>query len=309
MRRLSRLHSPSDALFDRIRRDWESKRSRSGRALVLVAVFLGSIAIIELRRLGLLPAAMRPIVPDVSHLAAIAWSLSILLVFEIVELILALEKSVAGALGVQLEVYSLILLRDAFVQLSEFGEPLVVAGHWNAVFAMAADAAGAILLFLITNWYRRLQRHTRITPDQSMQTLFVSIKKLIGLLLLLVILGLIAFDISSVASGNGAILIFDVFFTTLVFADVLLAFVSLGFSQSHPVVFRNFGFAFVAVLLRLALASEDFYRPAMGVAAGIVALGVTFAYNDSLKPIPLLRDRPGSEPDGSGDQEQRESRG
>lgn len=293
MPRLLHPEGPTDALFNRVRGSWESKRSRSGRAVILVAAFLGSIVVIELRRLGLLPESVREIVPDVSHLAAIAWSLSVLLVFEIVELILALEKSVAGALGVQLEVYSLILLRNAFVQLSEFGEPLVVAGHWNAVFAMGADAAGAILLFLITNWYRRMQRHSRITPDQTSQDRFVSIKKVISLLLLGVLVALIAYDIWSATGGEGHIITFDAFFTTLVFADVLLAFVSLGFSQTHPVVFRNFGFAFVAVLLRLALASEEFFRPAMGVAAGLVAVGVTFAYNDSLKPIALSRARSG----------------
>jgi hypothetical protein len=90
---------------------------------------------------------------------------------------------------------------------------------------------------------------------------------------------LLLYDGYRIATGAGAIRLFDIFFTTLVFADVLLAIVSLGFSQRYAVVFRNFGFAFVAVLLRLALTSEAFYRPAVGVTAGLFAVGITVVYN------------------------------
>lgn len=272
-------------VFDGVRDGWGSGRGRRLRALLLVVVFFGSIGVVELGRLGLLPGGLGEAVGGVSHLAAIAWTVSVLLVFEVVQLVLTLERSVAGAMGAQLQLYSLILMRDAFVGLESFGEPLEIAGRWDVGLAMAADAAGALVLFLVALWYGRLQRHDPITVKPGSRDAFVAVKKLVALVLLGVIVWLLVYDAWRIATGAGAIRLFDLFFTTLVFADVLLALVSLGFSQRYAVVFRNFGFAFVAVMLRLALTSDVFYRPAIGVAAGLFAVGVTAVYNLS-SPVP-----------------------
>ncbi len=278
--------------FDVVSRFWSGRLAAGLRASALVAVFLGSIAMIEADRQGILPGAVGDFLPEVNHLAAIGWTVSLLLVFELVALTLSLAKSVAGTLGAHLEVYSLILLRDAFVQLSEFGEPLETAGHMETTLSMLADAAGAIVLFVIVNIYGRMQRHHPITPNDLSQQRFVAIKKLIGLSLMVVLVGLLTLEVRQVLNGGEDFRVFDIFFTALVFVDVLLALVSLGFSDSHPIVFRNFGFAFVAVMLRLALASEDFYRPALGVVAGLIALGVAWAYNDALRPVQAIRRAP-----------------
>jgi len=194
-------------------------------------------------------------------------------------------RSVANALGAQLEVYSLILLRDAFKQLSAFEEPIEVAGHWNDVFSMIADSLGALGLFIIANGFSRLQRHRPITRSATSQQRFVNIKKMVCLALLGILAWLLIYDAYSIATTGRPLRLFDIFFTTLVFVDVLVALISLGFSRSHPVVFRNFGFALVAVLLRLALASDAFYRPALGVGAGIVAVGITLAYNEAIRAL------------------------
>jgi len=114
-------------LFDAFRDAWSSRPGRIGRAWVLVSVFLGGLVVVELRRQGWLGESgwLAEVVP-LNHLIAIRWTVSVLLVFEIIRLILVLERSVANALSGQLEVYCLILLRDAFLPLETFGEPLEV---------------------------------------------------------------------------------------------------------------------------------------------------------------------------------------
>ena len=293
-----------ERLFVRCRSAWTTETSGRLRAGSLVVVLLASILLIELDRLTLLPSSIGDVLPEVNHLAAISWSVTLLLIYEIFELILSLEKSVAASIAAHLEVFSLILIHDAFKLLSEFGEPISVTDQWRPMLVMSADAIGAIALFVIANVFRRMQRHSRITRDDSTQRSFVALKRLLALVLFLVLIGLLVGDLLRGFRGEFGMRTFDLFFTTLVFVDVLLAMLSLAFTQSHPVVFRNFAFAFVAVMLRLALASDEFYRPAIGVVAGLVALAVTFAYNDALRPVQALRpEHDHGSDDAEGDQQ------
>lgn len=269
--------------FNLFRDMWLSRSSKTIRACSLVAIFLGGLAVIELRRLSLLGDGSFAEAIPTNHLASIRWTVSVILVFEIVRLVLVLERSVANMLSGQLEVYSLILLRDAFIPLESFGEPLNLTGQSEVVMAMIADATGAILLFLICQYFMRLQQHQPITEDDTSSERFVAIKKIIATGLLLLLLGLIIADARMVMMTGKVLRVFDIFFTVFVFVDVLLALVSMSFSRSHPVVFRNFGFAFVAVLLRLALAAPEFARPALGVEAGVFAVFLTVVYNYAMR--------------------------
>jgi hypothetical protein len=64
----------------------------------------------------------------------------------------------------------------------------------------------------------------------------------------------------------------------LVLADVLLVFLSLRYSASYRVVFRNSGLAVATVILRLGLAAPAFYNAGLGIAATAFALALTYAY-------------------------------
>lgn len=264
---------------------------RRGRSIALGTTLLGGVALIELRRLGLVPTAWDAL-PTV-HLVAIAWTVTVLLVFEIVEMILALGRSFSETVARHLQVYSLVLLRDAFAELSHFPEPVAVAlEDLHALGVMGADAAGAIALFAAAVWFRRLQRHAPITADASAVDTFRAIKKSIAFVMLLVFAALLGGDVAMAFRGRS----FDLLFTVLIFVDVLLAIVSLGFTDMRAIIFRNFGFAFAAILLRLAIASPEFIRPALGVAAAIVAIAVTFAFN-----FATAGREPGVEPQSASD--------
>ena len=273
--------------FDAIVSFWEEPRTVAVRSAILVTTLLVSVGLIELRRQGLLDSVLPGVELPTNHFVAISWTISVLLLFEIVMLVLTLARSVAKSLGGQLEVYALILLLDAFLPLSEFGEPIELDGHWHPVLAMLSDAGGAVLLFFLASIYTRLQRHASITQDETGRDRFVAIKKLIGLGLLGFLVLLVGSSVLNAGRGEPGPRVFDWFFTAFVFVDVLLAMVSTAFTRSHPIVFRNFGFAFVAVMLRLSLAAPEFYRPALGVGAGLFAVGLTLTYNYTLGPVPL----------------------
>jgi hypothetical protein len=118
-----------------------------------------------------------------------------------------------------------------------------------------------------------------LVKDADSAGRFLTIKKLLAFGLLVTFAGLIVQDVISMLWGAGGHRLFDNFFTILIFADVLLAIVSLGFTDNPSIVFRNFGFAFAAIVLRLAVASPEYLRPALGVAGALIAIGVTLSYN------------------------------
>jgi hypothetical protein len=72
---------------------------------------------------------------------------------------------------------------------------------------------------------------------------------------------------------------FNTFYTVLIFSDVLIVLISLRYSATYHVVFRNSGYAAATVMIRLALAGPRYLGTALGVAAALYNLGVAAAYN------------------------------
>ncbi len=72
---------------------------------------------------------------------------------------------------------------------------------------------------------------------------------------------------------------FEIFYTLLIFTDVLIVLVSLRYSSAYRVVFRYSGFAAATVLIRMALTAPPYVNAALGIGAALFALGLTLAYN------------------------------
>jgi len=159
--------------FDALVHASEKESVRRGIGTVLVVSFLGALGLIELGRRGWLPDSVAHLVPF-SHFYAVDLAFTLLLLVEVVELTLGLARSVADALGKQLEILSLILLRAAFKELPNFPEPIAwVPERASAVLHMAADVGAALVIFVVLGFYYRAQRHRRITVDDEDQTKFV----------------------------------------------------------------------------------------------------------------------------------------
>jgi len=264
--------------FDRIDAGWESAASRRTTANGLVVLFVGTLVAVEARRWGLLPPDLAGFVPS-SHFAAIGAAFTALLFIETIGLVLALADSVAGSVGKQVELFSLILLRDAFKALGTLGEPVVWATARTPILEALTDGAGALLVFAGVVVYDRLQRHRPITSSRGEQAQFVRAKKTIALGLLVAIAVAGVDDVRRYATGADPYPFFDSVFTALIFADVLLVLVSLRYSSTYAVVFRNAGFALATVVLRLALVAPAVPGVALGVGATALLVALAWLYN------------------------------
>ncbi|MGK0433864.1 MAG: hypothetical protein ACJA0V_003014, partial [Planctomycetota bacterium] len=216
--------------FDRLEVIWEGAAMRRSLATSLCGAFLLSLLLIELARLELMPRVFGILMPT-NHLYAISWVMTLLLIVETLDLIFALANSVANALGKQLEIVSLVLLRKAFDELPDFPEPIAVAGHIEAIWMMAGQASGALVLFALLLLYYRLQEHETTFRDPRQLADFIGLKKLVSMLLLVsfVVVGVVAgVDSLTLLAGEGSLSLrfFEVFFTLLIFADILIALAS-----------------------------------------------------------------------------------
>ena len=275
-------------LFDALEGRWERAMTRKLVAGLLVASFLVSLAAIEANRLGLLPGRVADSLPT-NHFAAVHLAFTLLLVLEVLGLDMALADSVAASVGKQFQLLALILLRKAFMEFAEFGEPIVWGEVSDAVLHMVAYAVAALLIFVILGFYYRVQPHRRITDDDDEQARFVAAKKglALGLLGSFVVLG--AVDAVYYLGDGPAFDLFAAFYLVLIFSDVLIVLISQAYSSAFQVLFRNSGFALATVLMRLALTAPPYVAGLLGVASALFALSLSLAHREF---APVLRETP-----------------
>ena len=274
------------ALFDALDRLWESPRAERAIGSGLVLAFLGTLAAVELGRHVDLPAALRGIVPD-SHFAAVGLAFTLLLVVETLSLVFSLARSVADSVGKQFELLSLILLRKSFLAFAAVRDPVQWDHVSGIVPGMLADMAAALLVFVATGYYYRVQRHRPITGGDPEQASFVAAKKLVALGLLAAFAGLALQLVTVPGRATSVHAFFATFYTTLIFSDVLLVLVALRYSHSYHVVFRNSGFAAATLIARLALTAPEYVNAALGAGAALFGIAVSAAYN-FYAPVPTV---------------------
>ena len=268
----------AEEAYDALGEVWESPRTVRAAGTLVVAAFLGTAALVQAARWGLLPSDLGAAVPR-SHFYAAHVAFTLLLLVEVVGLVFALGRSVATSVGKQIEVFSLILLRQAFEEFSHFGEPVTWGDAAIRVPRMATDTAGALLIFVVLGLYHRAQRHLPITEEASERASFVRAKKLIALALLAGFAAIGAADGARWARGLPTWDFFEAVYTLLILSDVLLVFVSLRATSVYAVVFRNSAFAAATVFMRLGLTAPPPVNAALGLGSALFALGLTHAYN------------------------------
>jgi hypothetical protein len=275
---MNSILSHFDAVYDKVHLWWHSKTRNRFVGTVLVFTYLASFLIIELRRHGLLPVFMENFLPG-NHFYAISITFTVLLYFEVIELVFGLTESISKAVGKQFEIFSLILLRQPFKEFSHFHEPVQWSDISRSVLNITSGSVGALLIFIALAVYYAILRHQPITADDEAQTTFIVLKKTLSLFLLAVFLFTGVYYLWDYLTGGTAGQFFVSFYTILIFCDILIVLISMRYSRSFPVVFRNSGFALATVALRLALAAPYFYDAAIGVGAAVYVLLLTLTYN------------------------------
>ena len=300
------VRTRSARLFDKLHAAYGGARSRSLSSTLLLATFGVSLMLIECNRRGWLPARLGHALP-LNHFVAVAWSVELLLFIEVIELIFGLADSVAGALGKQLEIFALILLRKSFEELGRFSEPidltaLLLPGlgpdlrhKAQSVFDISVDALGALGVFGGLVLYHRLQRHRRITSSDAELAQFVEGKKVIAVLLLALLGWLTVREAFGLFFHGGHFNIFSPLFTALIFSDIAIVFLSLRYTTHFQLVFRNFGFALVTVFVRLAITAPPLPRALMAWGVVLYASALSWMYDVSHvavehgEPLPARR--------------------
>lgn len=262
-------------IFDPLHHYWEHERIHRKISVLLVLLFLFSLLAIELKRQGILPAGLAALVPG-NHFYAIQTAFTVVLILEIISLIFTLPCSFSQSVGKQFEILSLILMRNAFKELSSLPEPITFAGNEDAILRILSDGFGALLLFALLGVYYRIQplQHGESGKPTDLFS-FVAAKKGIALILLGMFLYMGTATIFQALAGREHSDFFHGFYTLLIITDVLVVLIAQCFHPSFYSVFRNSGFALSTLIIRLALAAPPYYNVLLGAAAAVFAISMT----------------------------------
>jgi len=262
-------------LFDPLHHLWEHEKMHKKISLTLVLFFLVSLVSIELNRQGILPASLAGIIPK-NHFFAVQAAFTVVLILEVISLIFTIPCSFSRSVGKQFEILALILMRNAFKQLSYFPEPITFIGNEAAILNILSDGFGALLIFALLGYYYRIQA---LSSDDKMRPLdifsFVAAKKGIAIILLVVFTFLGISSVIASVTGKSHPDFLHSFYTILILTDILVVLLSQCFQPSFYAIFRNSGFALSTLIIRIALAAPPFYNVLLGVAAALFAILLT----------------------------------
>ncbi len=267
--------------YDPLHCFWERTSTQRMVTTILIGVFVVSLLGIELNRNSLLPGNLGQIVPT-NPFYAVHLAFSLLLLAEVISLIFLLPCSVSRAVGKQFEILALIFLRNAFKELIHFSEPIKLAGQMDAVLRIGAYGLGALLIFVLLNFYYRQQVKREDKGSGEVLFLFVGAKKMVALVLLFLFMALSAYNIGSWFAGYQKVEFFAEFYTILVFSDVLIVLISHRFFPFFNDIFRNSGFAISTLLMRLSLTAPAYYDVLIGVGSALFALFLAMAYKRNI---------------------------
>ena len=211
---------------------------------------------------------------------------TLLLITEIFGLIFILPKSVANSVSKQFELLSLIFLRDAFKVFSRIGTDFSWSNIQEPMMFMIIYGFGAIAIFTIIGFNRRLQKHVKLTYTEDDQEQFVSFKKLLGLILLAAFAIIGYTDVRTLILEGYYLHSFHAFYTVLIFSDIVIVLVALRYTHNYFKIFRYSAFVLATILIRISLSVKPYYDVLFGVLAAVFIFVLTLAYNYFLKTIP-----------------------
>ncbi len=283
---IEKLQPVTDA-FDWLQHSWERAVTQRRVAFFILWVYLLALLGIELNRQGILPPWLSSVTPT-SHFYAIHLAFTLILVLEVMGLILVIPSSLSQSMGKQFEILTLILLRNAFKELSHLPEPVSVASDMLPVLYIAVSGAGALLVYLCLGLYKRIaRRHMHFISSPDLRMRYVMSKKLLALLLFIIFLCVAVRDvISFVTTGNDQSF-FETLYTILIFSDITLVLIAQRYMPAFHAVFRNSGFVIGTLLMRLSLSAAPLWSPVIGLFAAVFVLALTWGTN-YFTPLPRI---------------------
>lgn len=272
-----RLTKPLLSLYDFLFRLWDKPANERGIGLTLLWIYLMALAAVELKRLGLYPVWLPQ--PPISHFYSIQLAFTLILALEVLSLIFIIPSSLASSMGKQMEILTLILLRNAFKELSFFPEPVeITTENLLPLLNIAVSGIAALGVFCCLGVYRLISHRLPLLKNQQFMENYVATKKILALCLLGIFSGIACHD--TWAMWNGANQeFFETIYTVLIFADIAMVLIAQRYMPSYFAVFRNSGFVIGTLMMRLSLSAPPLVGAAIAFFAGVYVVLLTWATN------------------------------
>ena len=269
------------AIFDLCMGDEAEDRIRKAAIVSAVVGFFLHIGLWALDSTGRISITGEASELVSSPLSSLYTPFSILLVYEVYQLIRTIPDSFSSSVGKQYEIATLLVVRDILKRLSE------VEGTegWEIssdLGFLLVECAAFLALFYTSLTYFRISDNSTKSGDMSGDiAVFVESKRFVANFMLIVFLLTAAYSfftwISSVQDGGGSVsrvIFFLDFFTFLILADILILLVSYWFYTDFGNLARNTGFVLSTVIIRVAISSEGVSAMVLFTLSGLLGIAI-----------------------------------
>jgi len=216
-----------------------------------------------------------------SPLSSLYTPFSILLVYEVYQLIRTIPDSFSSSVGKQYEIATLLVVRDILKRLSEVEGTEGWEISSDLGFLLVECAAFLALFYTSLTYFRMSDNSTKSGDMSGDIAVFVESKRLVANFMLIVFLITAAYSfftwIVSVQDGGGSVsrvIFFLDFFTFLILADILILLVSYWFYTDFGNLARNTGFVLSTVIIRVAISSEGVSAMVLFTLSGLLGLAI-----------------------------------
>ena len=213
-----------------------------------------------------------------SYLDALYTPFSIILAYEVYELIRAIPESFSNSIGKQFEVVTLVVVRDIFKNLADIGDADNVSIDADVAF-IAMEAVAFVILFG-TALYFRHQTSVAKKPSQQDESVraFVQQKKHLacGLAVVYIFVALYSFTtwLTGVVDGDTGLsrtVFCSDFFTWLIVSDIVILLASYRHITDFPQLARNTGFILSTVIIRVGIGIPGYTGAALFILSAALA--------------------------------------
>ena len=225
-----------------------------------------------------------------SPLSALYTPFSILLVYEVYQLIRTIPDSFSSSVGKQYEIATLLVVRDILKRLSEVES----SEGWEIssdVGFLLVECAAFLALFYTSLTYFRMSTNTVKGEETTGEVaVFIEAKRGVANIMLLVFLLTAAYSfmtwVGSVQDGGGSVnrtIFFLDFFTFLILADILILLISYWFYTDFGNLARNTGFVLSTVIIRVAISSEGASSMILFTLSGLLGIAILRMFQPEVK--------------------------
>ena len=254
---------------------------RRGAIAVAIIGFLTHLALWALHSSGRIEILGDSVELVQSPLSALYTPFSILLVYEVYQLIRTIPDSFSSSVGKQYEIATLLVVRDILKRLSEVSN----SQGWEInddVSFLLVECAAFIALFYTSLTYHKIS--AKSNDDEILSddvTTFITTKMAVANVMLIVFIAIGGFSliswIGAVQDGGGSVdraIFFLDFFTFLILADILILLISYWFYTDFANLARNTGFVLSTVIIRVAISAEGVSSMILFTLSGVIGIAI-----------------------------------